>query len=260
MTVRLGSAFPQLGDMADGLYLQSFDVDLADLTARLEFGHPEYLSVEDMRNLLNGFRQRGYAENAVLRSSAGGGEDDEEEDTPGGIQPIASSEWSPGLKKKTTIGGSTETSSGGGGKIVLESSKLDSGEEINVRELKYKDGDGNVKSVKVLGSKDIEFPGGGVQTLNGAKGDVNIIGGKGIEVSTDGGNIKITYVAEKEEDDTPPETDTNPNTSCDNHPGGDGVEIKDDGGVSVGANGGGFVSGGGGNYGSHTGGGAGCDC
>ena len=77
----------QLGDRADGLYLQSFDVDLADLTARLEFGQPEHLSVEDMRNLLNGFRQRGYAENAVLRSSAGGGEEEVRKTRPAASRP-----------------------------------------------------------------------------------------------------------------------------------------------------------------------------
>ena len=148
MTVRLGAAFPQLGDRADGLYLQSFDVDLADLTARLEFGQPEHLSVENLRSLLNGFRQRGYAENAVLRSSAGGGEE-EESDAPGGIPPIAASEWSPGKKSKATIAAS---GSGSGGKIVLDSAALESGEEAKVRELKL-NVDGKSKKVKVVAAE-----------------------------------------------------------------------------------------------------------
>ena len=149
MTIRLGSSFPQLGDMADGLYLQSFDVDLADLTARLEFGQPEHLSVENMRSLLNGFRQRGYAENAVLRSGAGGGEEDED-DASGGIPPIASSEWSPGKKSKTTIAASGSDS---GGKIVLDSSDVGTDKEAKIREITIVASGGKEKKVKVLATE-----------------------------------------------------------------------------------------------------------
>lgn len=179
MTIRLGSAFPQLGDMADGLYLQSFDVDLADLTARLEFGQPEHLAVEDLKNLLNGFRQRGYAENAVLRSSAGGGEEEEEDDTPGGIPPIASSEWSPGKKSKTTIAGSgsgsvgsvvidssgsspkINLSGGSGGSVDIDCDDLDSNETLGIHDFKEcsVQGCGSLSGVKVLATDDITVPG-----------------------------------------------------------------------------------------------------
>ena len=102
MTVRLGNSLPVIGDMADGLILQSYDIDLADLTARLVFGRPEHLSAEDMRSLLNGFRQRGYASTSRIRKEEAD-EDADEADAPGGIPPINSSEWAPGVKAKTTI-------------------------------------------------------------------------------------------------------------------------------------------------------------
>ena len=146
MTVRLGEAFPQLGDAADGLFLQSFDVDCADLTARLSFGRPEHLSAEDMRSLLNGFRQRGSASSAVLREQAG--EDDgEEPDAPGGIPPISSSEWSPGTKQKTTIKG------GAGGQIELDSSKVTDG-TMKVRTLTLQGEDGGTQTVQYLATSD----------------------------------------------------------------------------------------------------------
>ena len=146
MTIRLGETFPVLGDAADGLFLQSFDVDCADLTARLSFGQPEHLSAEDMRSLLNGFRQRGSASSAVLREQAG--EDDgEEPDAPGGIPPIASSEWSPGTKAKTTIKG------GAGGPIELDSSKVTDG-TMKVRTLTLKGEDGGTQTVQYLATSD----------------------------------------------------------------------------------------------------------
>ena len=144
MTVRLGNVFPRLGDMADGLALQSFDVDCADLTARLSFGRPEHLSAEDMRSLLNGFRQRGYASTAKLRETAAD-EDADEEDAPGGIPPIASSEWAPGVKAKTTI----KAAANAAGKIVLEAAALD-GQTAEFRELSFQGADGKQVTCKVL--------------------------------------------------------------------------------------------------------------
>lgn len=146
MTVRLGGSFPKLGDAADGLYLQSFDVDVADLTARLSFGQPEHLSAEDMKSLLNGFRQRGSAASAKLREDAAD-EDGEEADAPGGIPPIASSEWSPGKKAKTTIKG------GEGGPIVLDSAKVTDG-TMKVRTLTLKKEDGGTETVQYLATSD----------------------------------------------------------------------------------------------------------
>ena len=146
MTIRLGETFPVLGDAADGLFLQSFDVDCADLTARLSFGQPEHLSAEDMRSLLNGFRQRGGASTAKLRERQGADEEDEE-DAPGGIPPIASSEWSPGTKAKTTIKG------GAGGPIELDSSKVTDG-TMKVRTLTLKGEDGGTQTVQYLATSD----------------------------------------------------------------------------------------------------------
>ena len=199
MTVRLGEAFPQLGDAADGLFLQSFDVDCADLTARLSFGRPEHLSAEDMRSLLNGFRQRGSASSAVLREQAG--EDDgEEPDAPGGIPPISSSEWSPGTKQKTTIKGGA-----GAGNIVLDASTVDDGKSIETAKLKYTDAEGNEKEAQILGTEDVEIPNasGGVKSLNDAAGDMDVIGGESIRVETDGQTIRISYDGGKEPDEDP---------------------------------------------------------
>jgi hypothetical protein len=161
MTVRLGSAFPQLGDRADGLYLQSFDVDLADLTARLEFGQPEHLSVEDMRNLLNGFRQRGYATTAKLRKNKAD-EDADEEPAPGGIPPISSSEWSPGTKVKATIkksgGGTIKMDASSAGTIDLQTTHVGSGKEAKFRDLTYTDSNGDSQTVRVLAVDDSDEP------------------------------------------------------------------------------------------------------
>lgn len=153
MTVRLGAAanFPVLGDAADGLYLQSIDVDVADVTARLSFGQPEHLSAEDMRSLLNGFRQRGSASTAALREKAA--EDEEEDDdAPGGIPPISSSEWSPGTKAKTTIKGSE------GKPIELDSAKVTDG-TMQVRTLTIRDESGGTSTVQYLATSDATVDG-----------------------------------------------------------------------------------------------------
>ena len=216
MTVRLGATFPKLGDAADGLYLQSFDVDVAGLTARLSFGQPEHLSAEDMKSLLNGFRQRGSASTANLREREGAAEG-EEPPAPGGIPPIASSEWSPGKKQKTTIKGGT-----GAGNIVLDASTVDDGKTIETAKLKYTDAEGNEKEAQILGSEDVEIPNasGGVKSLNDAAGDMDVIGGESIRVETDGQTIRISYDEGKE-----PDEDPNAGDPC-AHPGSNG-----DGGV-----------------------------
>jgi hypothetical protein len=152
MTVRLGDAFPQLGDAADGLYLQSFEVDVYDLTAQLSFGQPEHLSAEDMKSLLNGFRQRGFATTARLREEAADEDSGEDDDAPGGIPPIASSEWSPGTKAKTTIKG------GDGGPIELDSSKVTDG-AMKVRTLTLKKEDGGTQTVQYLATSDATVEG-----------------------------------------------------------------------------------------------------
>jgi len=224
VTVRLGASFPKLGDKlvetvgnaSETLFLQSFDVDVADLTARLAFGQPEHLSAEDMKSLLNGFRQRGSAYTAKLREDAAA-EDDDDADAPGGIPPIASSEWSPGTKQKTTIKGGA-----GAGNIVLDASTVDDGKSIETAKLKYTDAEGNEKEAQILGTEDVEIPNasGGVKSLNDAAGDMDVIGGESIRVETDGQTIRISYDGGKE-----PDEDPNAGDPC-AHPGSNG-----DGGV-----------------------------
>ena len=174
MTVRLGATFPTLGDAADGLFLQSFDVDLADLTARLSFGRPEHLSAEDMRSLLNGFRQRGSASTAVLREREGADAEDQPA-APGGIPPISSSEWIPGKKRTTTIWGEAQSGNrvvidtsalgtqvqvvdGNNKTITLEAHALAAGEMMGVRNLSYTDGSGQSRTIKVLATKSATIP------------------------------------------------------------------------------------------------------
>ncbi len=160
MTVRLGAAFPQLGDAADGLYLQNFEVDVYDLTARLSFGRPEHLSAEDMRSLLNGFRQRGYASTARIRKEAAD-EDADEAEAPGGIPPISSSEWAPGQKVKTVLK-KAAANGGGVGAIRLDATQVPNGETVQVRTLTFtSQGSSSPTAVKVLATNDVTIPPGG---------------------------------------------------------------------------------------------------
>ena len=162
MTVRLGNSLPVIGDMADGLILQSYDIDLADLTARLVFGRPEHLSAEDMRSLLNGFRQRGYASTSRIRKEEAD-EDADEADAPGGIPPINSSEWQPGVKAKTTIK-KAGANAGGVGAIKLDAASVPQGKTVEVKTLTLKGaGSGGAdKTLKVLATEDMEIdPSGG---------------------------------------------------------------------------------------------------
>lgn len=151
MTIRLGAALPTLGDGCDGLLLQEFTVDCGDLTAELHFGQPEWLSVEDMRDLLNGFRQRGYASNAPARM---GGEQAEDYAEPvGGIPPISTSAWSPGYKSKTTIRSGGSSGTGAGGTVRIDSADV-SGETARFRTVTIYDKSGNAKHLKVLGTPE----------------------------------------------------------------------------------------------------------
>lgn len=151
LVIRLGEALPTLGDRLDGLVLQSFDVDCTDLTATCNFGRPAHLSVDDLRGLLSGFRQRGYAETAVLRGAENEEEEEEEPDT--GIPPLSATEFAPGKKTRTTI----KTT---GGKI-----KLDAGAvahacpdgEIGVRTINFKDYTGTEYVAHYLGCRDLNI-------------------------------------------------------------------------------------------------------
>ena len=167
VTVRLGASFPKLGDKlaetvgnaTETLFLQSFDVDCYDLTARLSFGQPEHLSAEDMKSLLNGFRQRGSASTAVLREQKGAAEGNEP-DAPGGIPPIASSEWAPGKLVKTVLK-KTAANRSVPGIINLDSTAIPDGDTAQFRNLTYTDSNGVQQTVKVLSTAAATIPPGG---------------------------------------------------------------------------------------------------
>ncbi len=149
MDIRLGDELPALGDACDGLVLQEIDVDCADVTARLHFGQPEHVSPEDMRSLLNGFRQRGFASNAPQRT----GEPDEDDAAlDNGIQPVSSTEFCPGVKSKTTIKGSA------GRPIELDSAKVSDG-TMQVRTLTIRDESGGTSTVQYLATSDATVDG-----------------------------------------------------------------------------------------------------
>ncbi len=167
-TVRLGASFPKLGDKlvetvgnaTETLFLQSFDVDCYDLTARLSFGQPEHLSADDMKSLLNGFRQRGSASTAVLREQKGAAEGNEP-DAPGGIPPIASSEWAPGTKVKDFVkkdgGGAVKFNATSAGEIDLNTADLNA-TTAKFRNLTYTDANGNQQTVRILATAAATIP------------------------------------------------------------------------------------------------------
>ena len=147
MTARLGSSLPQIGDLHQGLILQTFEVDCGDLTVDLEFGAPEYLSPEDMASLLSGFRNKSRATCAASRISGKKADDGNAEVEMGGIPPLSSTEFEPGRKTKMTIGGSSSGSSasasssitmdttGGGGNVDLDTADIPQGETLAVKTL-----------------------------------------------------------------------------------------------------------------------------
>ncbi len=172
VTIRLGDSFPTLGDadVQDGqtLYLQSFEVDCYDLTAQLHFGRPAFLSPEDMRDLLLGFRQRGFASNVPNRGEP---DADANMEDAGGVQPPKSSSIVVSSVEKSTVKGSgkagnkitLDTTSGkaavkvektGSGTISLDASEVGSGKEAKFRDLTYTDSNGDSQTVRVLAVDD----------------------------------------------------------------------------------------------------------
>ena len=150
LVIRLPGALPEIGDAKSGLLLQSMTVDCNELTADCHFGHPNYLSAEEMRDLLTGFRGRAFSSSAICREDPDPSGDSPEETS--GIQPISSTEFSPGTKRKTTV------KSRDGGSIVLDPSRL-GGETAKMRTVTLYDKDGRPSSLKVLSTE--EKPGEG---------------------------------------------------------------------------------------------------
>lgn len=183
VTIRLGDSFPTLGDadvvtennVSQVLYLQSFEVDCYDLTAQLHFGRPAFLSPEDMRDLLLGFRQRGFASNVPNRGEPDA--DDNMEDA-GGVQPLKSSSIVVSSIEKSTVKGSgnagnkitLDTTSSkaaikiektSSGTVNLDSADVGSGKEAKFRDLKYTDSNGTEQTIKVLATEAATIPPGG---------------------------------------------------------------------------------------------------
>ncbi len=164
ITLRLGDALPTLGDCCDGLILQEFDVDCASLTANLHFGQPEYLSIDDMRGLLSGFRQRSWAKSSYVRKRAALPDDEEDENAyTRFIQPLSSTEFCPGKKIKTEIGDATD----GGAVMQLDPSLLPAGAVMKPHTLTIEDesGSGSTRSggqqMMILATGDVVIPRGG---------------------------------------------------------------------------------------------------
>lgn len=179
VTIRLGDSFPTLGDAdvvtENVLYLQSFEVDCYDLTAQLHFGRPAFLSPEDMRDLLLGFRQRGFASNVPNRGEPDA--DDNMEDA-GGVQPLKSSSVVVSSIEKSTVKGSgnggnkitLDTTSSkaaikiektGSGTVNMDSADVGSGKTAQFRDLTYTDSNGTQQTVKVLSTAAATIPPGG---------------------------------------------------------------------------------------------------
>ena len=158
VTIRLGNSFPTIGDadvvtennVSQVLYLQNFEVDCYDLTAQLHFGRPEFLSPDDMRDLLLGFRQRGFSSNVPNRGDPDA--DDNMEDI-GGVQPIKSSSTTVSAIAKTTFKplGANDP----GGKVVVDVADLDKDDTAKFREITLVDATtGQNKTVKILATDD----------------------------------------------------------------------------------------------------------
>ncbi len=194
MTIRLGDSLPTLGDLSGGLILQEFDVDCDTQTASLHFGQPEYLSIDDMRGLLSGFRGRGYASNAPTRMGMGEeSTEDTGDKTAKALQPLSSTEFCPGKKLKTTVG-----STDAGGVIDLDPTDL-GGKTIGPHKVIKSSAGGNSRStgaddVYILASADVELEGGGEVAFQGTgEGAASTDSGNSFKFESAGdSNIKVT--------------------------------------------------------------------
>ena len=197
--LRLGESFPKIGETWQGLQLQSFEVDAADLTADCHFGQPSHLSADDMASVMSGFRNRCRSTSCWEREDGKRGAEDDPDEV---IAPIETTEFCPGVKAKTTVRGAAGSSFGS---IRLDSSKLDADETVEVHKLVVKGDDPKQdREFKILGTKDVEIKNGGVKSLNGLAGALTVIGGKSIKVETVGANtIRVSFEEGKESDPVP---------------------------------------------------------
>lgn len=169
--VRLGDDFPKIGETCtengETLILQSFEVDVADLTASCIFGPPDHLSPDDMAGLMTGFRNRDRC-SASWNRSEGKVEDDEEAVFPC-ISPVEATEFCPGVKARTTIMSSVANT----GSIKLDAAELGAGEQARVHTLYDSD---HQALAKIIATADVTIPAGGGGSVDLIPGDdTNIV-------------------------------------------------------------------------------------
>ena len=218
-TMRLGTAaqWPKLGDLCDHLVLQEFDVDCTDLTAELHFGTPDYLSPDDMAALMTGFRNKARSTFYASRSTGNPEDYATSEIDMGGVMPLSSTEFSPGLKSKTTLksndvgaGGTVVVDATGAspknvmtstskGKINLDTNDVPADDEVKVRTLTVIDENNSSYLVHVPMCRDVTINlktgkiitggGGASGDGNGSGGDIPLPSGGG-----GGGGGMFTWV------------------------------------------------------------------
>ena len=147
------SSWPQIGMWMDvdgeRLYLQRFEVDCATCLAELHFGTPEHLAPEDMAALLSGFRNKRRPSTAWSRKSGRPQDDNKSEVCLGGIMPLSSTEFCPGVKQKAVV----DASGTGAGKIILDGTAVPSGKAVGVHSLKVN----NIEVAKILATEDVNI-------------------------------------------------------------------------------------------------------
>ena len=204
-TMRIGTVaqWPKLGDICDHLVLQEFDVDLTTLTADLHFGTPDYLSPEDMAALMTGFRNKARATFSTSRVSGKPEDDATSTVDMGGVMPLSSTEFSPGVKEKITIKKvQTTRAASGSGAIVLDSGQIAGGETMDAKKLTAGE---NEIDAKILST-----------------GQLTINGGENIKVKGEGQTITISYEEGKEPDEGAVGSDGGCNVWSDEEGGGGG--------------------------------------
>lgn len=188
MSVRLGEALPTLGDMCDGLRLQSFEIDCAALTAELNFGAPEWLSPEDMAALLSGFRNKCRSTASTARKSGKKEDEGDAEVDMGGIPPLSSTEFAPGQVAKQTFKAAAAAqqrsgaqaphilvdATGSGGNVEIKTEDVNDNKTIAVHTLTIvgAGSNGNDLEYQILSDADITItPGGSLSGMVKFLGD-----------------------------------------------------------------------------------------